>query len=109
MLKQDTAASGEIIFLLQSKLLAIIILENANISDPYLALLLSKFMTCQERIFPALFMKSEVIITFSTDTGVNVLLIKPVGIRRGTKQFAQLLQLFQCIVNDIRASLSVVI
>lgn len=95
MLKQDIAASGEIISLLQSKLLAIIILENANISDPYLTLLFSKFMTCQKRNFPALFMKLEVIITFSAHIRVNVLLIKPVGIRRGTKQSAQLSQLFQ--------------
>lgn len=90
MLKQDTAASGEIIFLLQSKLLAIIILENANTSDRYLTLLLSKFTTCQKRIFPALFMKSEVVITFSANIRVNLLLIKPVGIRRGTKQSAKL-------------------
>lgn len=95
MLKRDPAASGEIIFLLQSKLLAIIILENANISDPSLTLLLSKFMTCQKRLFPALFMKLEVIITFSAAMTVDVLLIKPVGIRRDMKQFAQLSQLFQ--------------
>lgn len=67
MLKQDTAASGEIIFLLQSKLLVIIILENANTYDPDLTVLLSKFMTCQKRLFPALFMKLEAIITSSDD------------------------------------------
>lgn len=72
MLKQETATSGEIIFLFQSKLLAIIILENANTSDPYQTLLLSKFMTCQKRVFQALFMKSVVIITFSADRRVNL-------------------------------------
>lgn len=66
-------------------------------------------MTCQKRIFPALFMKSEVIITFPSNVRMNMLQIKPVGIRRGTNQFSQLSQLFRWIVNDIRPSLSVVV
>lgn len=52
---------------------------------------------------------TEVIITSSAYVRANALLIKPVGIRGDTKQFAQLSQLFWWIINDIIASLSVVV
>lgn len=53
MLKEDTAASGEIIFLFQSKLLAVIILENAHISDLYLPLASQQIHDLSRKTFPS--------------------------------------------------------